>query len=165
MGVDIYINGDISIDAFVEFSQELSAMEDSRHTKPVKVLLVSDGGDANAALAFLDRIRTSPLEIHVKATGIVASAAVLVLAAGDHRTMTQSAWVMVHEESIEGIDGSNVTTLERHAKHFRRIENQWSNILSCLTPTGKDKWLELHKNETYLNPQECLDLGLIEEIV
>lgn len=158
----INIIGEIDAAAFKKFKVALSKA-DINHN--VKVTLMSDGGDANVALAFFDLIRSSPKVVHITATGLVASAAVLILAAADHRCMTPSAWAMVHEESPDNVDNNNVSSLEKQAAHFRRIENQWSELLRITTKADTKTWAQLHKEETYLNPQQCLELGLIDLVL
>ena len=166
MKTDIYIAGEINEEAFVSFSKKLAYQERAaKSNKTVNVMLMSSGGDADVALAFLDRMESSHLEICVTATGYVASAAIMILAAGDKRRMTKSSWAMVHEEAIEGLDGDKVSSLENTIRAFRRKEDHWSAILGRLTTTNMSRWEELHKKETYLSPEECLALGLIEEIV
>lgn len=161
MTYDIYITGEITQKSFRSFANKLLT---HGHYK-VNILLNSDGGDAYAALAYFDLIKNSQKTIFITATGLVASAAVLILAAGQHRHMTTNSWVMVHEDSVAVEEGMNVSQIERDAAHSRRLETQWSEILSSVTNTTVDKWNELHKAETYLNAKECLELGLIDKIV
>lgn len=159
----IYLIGDIDHEAHIRFTRKLSRLE-CESDEPVTIVLSSDGGYATVALALYDRIKLSRCPIHITATGLVASAAVLVLAAGDTRCMTRSAWVMVHDDTAGIPKNARVSQARKHVTHGRRMERQWNHILSKVTATSADKWDELHKNETYLSPKECLMLGLIEEI-
>lgn len=162
----IYITGDIDDAAFAKFNKSLSRLEHtSKLFQVIKIELISGGGDPYAALAFYDRIRQSKREIHITAYGLVASAAVIILAAGAKRYMAPSSWLMVHEDSMSNDESATVSEIERDAKHFRRLEDQWSALLSSVTPTSIAKWTELHKAETYLTAQECLTLGIIDGIV
>jgi ATP-dependent Clp protease protease subunit len=155
----IYITGDITIESFSLFSKKLSKQQGA-----IDIELISEGGEAIAALAYFDKIKRYR-NVTITAYGIVASAAVLILAAGTKRRMARNAWIMVHEDSESCEESRTVMELERDAKHYRRLENQWAEILSSVSKTSIDKWIELHKNETYLSAQECLELGLIEEII
>ena len=164
MKTDIYISGEINEEAFVEFDKELSRLLVSK-CKEIRVTLISEGGCAKAALAFFDRIVHSTKPVIITAIGSVESAAVLILAAGQHRRMHENAWVMVHEDSIEGIEGSKTSDLEKTAKHFRRMEDQWCYLLSLCTRTSQEQWSVFHRAETYLSALQCKNLGLIEEII
>lgn len=155
----IYVVGEVSDENYLKFSKRLSALE--RQSKaPIEIELMSFGGEVYSALAWAARIQASPCEVNIKAYGIVASAAVLILAAGDNRKMSKSGWVMVHEDSTE-VSG-DVTTIEMSAKHGRRIEKQWSLLLAQCTTTSASTWERLHKRDLYMDADECIRLGLID---
>ena len=155
----IYITGDITVDSFVEFAKQMS--KNANNT--VQISLISSGGDAQAALAYYDLIKAHG-SCYIVATGYVASAAVLILAAGKKRYMTKNAWVMVHEESVTELAG-DVRAIEREARQLRRYEDQWARILASVTNASAEQWTELHKAETFMMAEQCLAYGLIEEII
>ncbi len=159
----IYIVGEINFESFVEFDKALSKYENDKYSPSLHIQLMSAGGDAQVALAFYDRIKKHG-NCTITATGYVASAAVLILAAGKHRIMTPNSWVMVHEESMEGLSG-DVKTIEREARQLRIYENQWTRLLASVTRATAEQWTELHKAETYLTAEQCLAYGLIEDIL
>lgn len=162
----IAVIGEIDTEAYLKFSDALSEMEHelkNSHNNEIILELSSEGGSAELALAFSGRMRNSPLHIHVKAYGLVASAAVLILASGDNRSMTKESWVMVHEEGLE-LEG-DVSSVEKQASHYRRLEDQWSYLLASMTSTTIAEWNKLHKAETYLNAKQCLKLGLIDKVI
>lgn len=161
----IKIIGGIDSDSYKEFSAQLDTFE-VKPKEPVLVELNSEGGSAYDALAFYDRIRLSTCDIEVRVFGQCSSAAVLVLAAGDRRSMTSSAWVLVHEDSTEEmLTDKRVGQAEKDLRHLRRLEEQWNRLLEFRTGTPEATWAALHSNETYLSAEECANLGLIHEIV
>ncbi len=117
------------------------------------------------ALAFYDRIRASKSNIIITAYGLVASAAVIILAAGDTRRMGKNAWVMVHEDTVVLDEDSRVTKAEGAIRSARALEDQWNNIMASRTKTAALMWGNYHQAEKYFSARECLKLGLIEEIV
>lgn len=157
----IYINGEISIESFSEFSKELDSVKGNQR---VEIELTSDGGDAQAALAFYEKIKRHPGDVTITTYGIVASAAVLVLAAGDVRRMSKESWMMVHEDQLD-LENLSVSQAEKITKHHRRMEEQWCEILSNVSSTHKGAWENLHKKETWLSAEECLKLGIIEQVI
>lgn len=160
----IQLIGEINYEMFEKFCVELHEMECAlKDNQWVNVELCSDGGSAEVALAFRGRIRASGLDIRITGYGYVASAAVLVLAAGDHRCLASEAWVMLHEEQAE-IEGS-VSEIEALGKQLRRTEIQWAELLEQDSSTESAMWLKLHKDTTHLTAEQALFLGLIEEIV
>jgi ATP-dependent Clp endopeptidase proteolytic subunit ClpP len=159
----IYLSGEINDENFSIFSKELTELENDGEEN-VCIELSSGGGDAYAALAFFDRIRISTCSITIVAFGQVASAAVLILAAGKRRIIAPSSWVMVHEDSPE-VEGLSVHEAERVVRHHRRLENQWNALLAKTTKTSANRWGRLHKKETFLTASECVTLGLADEIL
>ena len=162
----LYIHGDVDNSLFSAFSQQLAELEAAKKVKAVEIELISDGGSAYDALAFHDRIINSRLDIRITGLGLIASAAVLILAAGDHRRLTRNAWVMVHEDDCGSLNKRGmVHQAEKDVAHLRRLENQWNFLMAASTKTPTKHWAKLHKDETYMTPEQCKSLGLIEEIV
>lgn len=161
----IQIIGDIDENAYKEFVDTLDGMEDIAPNETIFIELTSHGGDAQIALAFYDRIRLLKGNTVIYAFGIVASAAVLILAAGDKRYMAKNAWVMVHEDTTQVLETDRVSQAEKQLKVSRRMEEQWNRLLSERTKTSAKVWQELHENETHLDANECLKLGLITKVI
>jgi len=159
----IRVVGEINEEAYLSFSRKLAFFENQDKDYEVIVELNSEGGTAHDALGFVGRMRNSPCFISVIAHGLVASAAVIILAYGDKRSMSREAWVMVHEDSGE-VDGST-SEKEKVVLHSKRMERQWAYLLALKTTTTYEKWLQLHKDTTFLEAKECLELGLIDEVI
>lgn len=157
---ELRLIGELTPELYQSFSEEF---DEALLDEPLYIELNSEGGDVHVALAITSKIRRWPGKVHITAYGNVASAAVLILASGTNRSMAKEAWVMVHEDGCE-FEG-RVTKLERHAKHQRRMEDQWNALLAERTKASAEVWAQLHKESTYLNPEQCLELGLIDEIV
>lgn len=159
----IYITGEINEESFHAFCQELDSLEDTKGD--IDVVLNSSGGNALDAIAYACRMRLSPCAINISVFGLAGSAAVIILAAGALRKMTKESWVMVHEDT-GSYKNLKTTDLEQQAFIARQLENHWCLLLQEFTGTTADTWRELHKQgDTWLTPQDCLKLGLIQEII
>lgn len=161
----LFITGEINAESYAKFTTELAEFEDecfSKHSPgEVTLEICSEGGEAVVALAFHDRIQESPIVIKGHALGLVASAATLVWIACNERTMGESAWIMVHEDSFTELDGK-ITELEKTIRHARMLEDQWVLLFSRCAPSVKyGDWLTMHKDETYLGYYECRAFGLL----
>lgn len=160
----IYLSGDIDEESFQTFCERLDELE-AESGDSINMELNSIGGNALDAIAFLGRMRLSPCEIIVTVFGLAGSAAVLVLAAGDYRRMTKESWLMVHEDS-HSIKDVPTSVLEKEAAAARMFETQWCLLLEDLTGTKKEIWADLHKRgDLFLNPKECVTLGIVDEII
>lgn len=163
----LYIAGEISTESFHKFSKKLHLLEleleDTEKRETIDIELISEGGDAYAALAYASRIRNSPAYIRITAHGLVASAAVLILASGDYRQIASEAWFMVHEDSGE-ITG-DATYIEKMGSHMRNMENQWAKLLADKSKASAILWASLHKETKYLTAQQCLNMGVVDKII
>lgn len=162
----IHLIGDVTYKRFKWFCRQLTRAEKHFMSgSEVHITLSSEGGSAYVALAYFDRIKASPLNINITVVGLCASAAVLILAAGKTRRMTRNAWAMVHDDQIFGVDGKRVVHAKKDIIHYERLETQWNKILAGVTKISEKEWAQLHAYETYLTPSECLEYGLVEEII
>lgn len=160
----IHIIGDITEESFKDFCLELADLE-SDSSEPININMLSRGGDPAVALGFYERIRQSPCTITITAYGIIASAAVLVLAAAAKRKMTRSSWVLVHTDISFVTKHDRVPQAEKALKENLMMEAQWNRLLEYTTATIDLTWDKLHKEETYLDANKCLELGLVDEVI
>lgn len=158
----LYIIGDVDAASFSNFCEELDLLEQESN-KDIIIELSSPGGLSMDALAFCGRMRLSSCNLIVKAYGLVGSAAVLLLAAGDKRLMAKESWLMVHEDQDE-VSG-NVSEFEKLSVRMRMFENQWAMLLEEHTGTNASVWAELHKKDVYIPAYDCLSLGIIDEVI
>jgi len=157
------LTDEISSESFSEFMDFVERFS-PKHEPVLEIDLFSNGGSAEAALAFCAYMRLSPFKFNITAYGEVASSAVLVLACGHKRRMTKEAWVMVHESSFKAGKLSS-SGYEEMGRQLRRMEDQWNELLAERTKATASYWGSIHKETTYLSAEECLELGLVDEII
>lgn len=160
------IVGVIDEDAYLQFSAQLDVLERQKKIKSILVEVVSEGGSALVALAFVSRMRMSPIIINTLILGRAASAATLIAAAGAKRYMAKEAWAMVHEDTGE-VTGT-VTHIEAEVKQLRRMEDQWNGLLAKFSKGKVDAefWTRLNATgDVHLTPEECLRAGLVDYVV
>lgn len=161
----IYLSGDIDEESFKEFCEKLDELLLENPKKTIYLDLNSNGGVALSGIAFAERIRLSSAPIHITVYGQASSAAVLVLAAGKYRKMSKGSLVMVHEDQGSYKD-LTTSRLAKEAANAGMIEEHWAVLLERFTGTASDVWRSMHaKGDLYLNPDECKELGLIDEII
>lgn len=159
----LFLIGGIDDILYLKFTEDLYELEKAG-VKEVEVELVSEGGDADIALAFFHRIKTTPVHITIIARGSVQSAAVLILVAGHHRKMSSEAYVMVHEDRVHKYS-DNTSQMRVYSNHLSDIEDKWAALLESTTTTKREVWRALHKETTYLTARDCLSYGLVDEVV
>lgn len=128
----------------------------------VVLSLNSPGGSVMDALAIFTTLRASGKHVTVKVIGIAASAASYLMLAGDHVTMPANTFAMLHNP-LAGAYG--------HADDLRDMAEVLDKLGASLRATyvkrtGKsdDEIAALLSKDTWLTAQECLDLGLCDEV-
>lgn len=131
--------------------------------KPIKIMLLSPGGDIYVMLAIMDAIKLSKTPVWTCAVSLAASAACAILLAGHKRFCFPMSHAMWHSGSA-GLSGS-MEQVQSATKHLDGIEDQMSkflldrtNITSRLLKKQKDK-------DWYFNAEEMLSYGLVDCIV
>lgn len=160
----IIIADAITLESYAKFARRLLFLEHKlKPSSAIEIEISSHGGDAHAALAYYHKIRASKRTINTTGLGSVASAATLILLAGDHRRLASTGWVMVHEGY--GEPGETLEECERSVKQGRRLENQWNQLFFERTGVNATLWEKLNKKTTWLTAEECLSYNVINEIV
>ena len=157
----VQVVGEITDETFCMIDTALTLLE-AQSKASITIKINSLGGSVYAALAIVGRMKAAKCHIITEGYGACMSAASLILAAGKKRRMSSLAWVMYHEMSYE-IGGSH-----SQAKHMLeqadREEQAWVKTMVSLT--GSSIWEDEGKfgKDFYLNPEQCKELGVIDEI-
>ncbi len=161
----IIISGLISNKCVRRFAEELfeAAQEPDAI---ITVVINSPGGVEHCGRAIAGMIRSARncgQKIDTLGYGAVHSSAVLIFAAGECRRLSKFASIMVHESS-DAVKGS-ASAIKKFAKQMERDEHFWCDCLGELTGTDSKIWMKLHFDETYLQPQQALELNLATELI
>jgi ATP-dependent protease ClpP protease subunit len=158
----INIIGSIDDDTFRKFCEDLAELE-SKGASPITVDMTSEGGYTFSALAFVGRMRDSKCDIHIRAYGYVASAAVLILAAADKSSLSRESWVMTHEDS--GKVKGTTTTMRAELAQYKRQERQWNTLMAYYCGCSVSFWADFHTcKDEYLTADQCLEYGIVDEV-
>ena len=92
------------------------------------------------------------------------SAAVLILAAGHKRRMSEYSWLMSHESSYT-IGGSH-SEVREEVEQMEREEKMWSAWMENFSSRDQAYWSKTcRKRNFYLSAHECLEHGLVDEVI
>lgn len=132
---------------------------------PVTIRINSEGGSVYDALAMIARMRISPCQLITEGYGSVMSAATLIFAAGNQRRMSTLCWSMVHEISNDGITSGTASTIRTELRQMEREQKLWYELMGQLTKQPATWWEKAaNKKDLYLTAQQCLELGMADEI-
>lgn len=165
--------GGITDEAAEEFSKALVRMsvERTRHPdKPITVYINSGGGSVGAGLAMMQmiyRMRTLyGVTINTVVTGYAYSMGAIVFQAGDRRQVGSFSTLMLHQPQWF-LSGSDQQIFSDYATLARHYKNVVSNIFAQRSGKHSAKWWEdfiYSGRDRFLTAQECLDLGLADDI-
>ena len=132
--------------------------------KDINLVLSSYGGDVYAMLGTIDYFKTLPVKVNTHCVGACMSAAAVILACGTgKRTMSENSTVMVHEGSA--FEAGKTSDVLKGADHLKKLQSNINRILGEVTGKDQEFWEEVSRQDTYLTAEECLDYGIIDEII
>jgi ATP-dependent Clp protease protease subunit len=160
----IIISGTIGDETtFDHVDAAMTALE--RESKnPITVRICSGGGSVSEALAIVGRLRASPCDVVTEGYGIIASAATLVLACGNHRRLSRFTTMLVHESSTWL--GGKTSAMKEELDQLEREEKQWAGWMAEMSKLTAKQWRQrIVKVEWYMNAEECLEIGVVDELI
>lgn len=140
-----------------------------RSAKPSEVFMRinSGGGDLFDAVAICNLLKATGASVTVSIDGIAASAATHLWPVGSRVTMAANALMMIHQAWT--ISMGNSGEMSKTADMLAKADDlQAMDYEQQATYRGKSQGVQhfskLMSEETWLTPQEALDLGLIDEV-
>ncbi len=135
------------------------------HDLPINIVVHSRGGYDDLMLNLYDAITYSKAPIHTIVTGMVCSAATLLLVSGDKRFASENAYAMFHKGkvSLEGDEDEIIAGAEIH----RKISDRYWKLLARHTKKSASWWFNKSKveGELWLDSKQMQQYGVIDEIL
>ena len=126
--------------------------------------ITSYGGDVYAMLGTIDYFKSLPVKVNTHCVGACMSAAAVILACGTgKRSMTKNSTVMVHEGSA--FESGKTSDVLKGADHLKKLQSNINRIMGEVTNKNTDFWEGVSKSDTYLTADECLEYGIVDEII
>jgi len=130
---------------------------------PIRVHISSDGGSLLDGFSMMDTIVNSVTPVHTYIDGHAASAATLISVVADKRFMFKNSRLLIHQLSsavwgkFEDIV-EEVENLDSFMKQIKKIYKDHTKI------SAKDL-NEILKKDRWFSAEECLKMGIIDEII
>jgi ATP-dependent Clp protease, protease subunit len=125
--------------------------------------LQTNGGEIFPAFSIIDTIRTMKTPVHTHVEGLVASAGTLISTVGQKKYMTKYSYMLVHQ--LRGESYGKYQDLADDMINYNSYMNMMRSYYKEYTKIPVKKLDELLKRELCLTAKECLELGLIDEIL
>lgn len=138
---------------------------EAQSDEDIKMYINSPGGVVTSALAIYDTMQYIKSDVATICIGTAASAASLLLAAGQHgkRSILPNAEVMIHQ--VLGGTQGQASDIDIHARHILKTKEQLNKILA--KHTGQ-KIATIEKDsdrDNFMNATEAKKYGIVDKIV
>ena len=132
-------------------------------SEPIKLFISSPGGLVTSMLALYDTIKT--LSVPVYTVGrYCASAAAVLLAAGEKRYLLPHAKIMLH--MISGGTEGGLELIQAQAREMRRDMGVMVDLLQeCGVKKTKTQILKDIRVDKWMSAKEAIDYGLADEVL
>ena len=144
------------------FMEDLAAVKDKGH---ITVKLNSCGGDLYTGIAIHNALKALSGEVNVVVEGIAASAASVIMCAGDTVTVYPGSLVMIHGVSVFLWDALNIQDMKQLMKGMDASERAVAEIYNAKTGIAVDTLRGMMTKETWLTGREALEKGFADNLL
>lgn len=132
----------------------------------IEVVFNSPGGSIIDGFALFDHLLALRYAGHRVTTGTIgeaASMAGVLVQAGDVRWCGSQSWYLIHRAAFGNI--GKTFEMEDQVKWVKRIEDRIVNIFTARSKlTDKVLRKEWERKDWWLDADQCLDLGIVDEV-
>lgn len=165
---DIYIYGDITSSKFEDSDVTAKLFLDdlkSCGSKEINIHVNSSGGDVFNALAIYNTLKNYKGNVTMHVDGLAASAASLIICAGDKVKMASNALIMVHTPSVGLIGYYSAAELSKVESSLLAIEGAILDTYKQRLPEKNHAEIaEMVTAETWLDAEQAKKIGFVDEI-
>ena len=165
---DIYIFGDITSWEWYDndvssytLSKELQELSPDIET--INVHINSYGGEVAEGLAIYNLLKNHKAKVRTIVDGFACSIASVIFMAGDERIMNNASMLFIHNAwtTVSG----NANEMRKEADDLEKITQATVNAYMAHVNITEDRLKELLDNESWLLPDEALEMGFATSII
>ena len=160
----IFLSGEINSHLANLVVSELLYLDSLSHDD-IFIYINSPGGEVTSGLAIYDTMNYVKSNVATVATGLCASMAAIILAAGEKgkRMALPNSEVMIHQ--VLGGTQGQATDIKIQAERILKMKSKLNGILSKLTGKNIKKIDNDTERDHYLDAKEALSYGIIDKIL
>jgi ATP-dependent Clp endopeptidase proteolytic subunit ClpP len=155
IGEDLWTGGGTTAKSFQKDLSEIKASQIDLHIN-------SPGGDVFDGITIYNLLKQHPAKITTYIDGLAASIASVIALAGDTVYMAENALLMIHRPW--GVTTGNDEDHEKTIALLKKVQGSIAQAYISKTGLGEEEILEMMKNETWMNANEALGSGFVDEI-
>lgn len=159
------LSGEINDDVANAIIAQLLFLDAQDSEKDIYLYINSPGGMITSGLAIMDTMNFVKADVQTIATGMAASMASVLLAAGEKgkRFALPNATVLIHQP-LGGAQGQQ-TEIEIAAEEILKTRKKMNKILADATGQSIETIQHDTERDNYMTAQEAKDYGLIDHIM
>ena len=144
---------------------QLLYLDTSDPGKDISIYINSPGGSIYAGYGIYDTMQFISSRVSTICTGMAASMAAVLLVAGEkgHRSALKHSRVMIHQP-LGGVQGQ-ASDIEITAREIMKIKQEIYMIIAEHSGQTYDKVLEDGDRDFWMNAEEALAYGMIDQIL
>ena len=161
----VLLTGEITDETAALVTAQLLFLEAQDPERDISLYINSPGGSVTAGMAILDTMDHIRCDVSTIAMGIAASMGAVLLAAGakGKRRALPHAEVMIHQPL--GGQGGQTSDVLIHARHLEKCREALTGLLAERTGQSRDKLAAGMERDCFLDAQEALDYGLVDQVL
>ena len=161
----IFLGGQIDDEAANSVIAQLLFLASQNPKEDIKIYINSPGGSVTSALAIYDTMQYVKPDVSTICVGMAASAAALLLAAGEKgkRMILPNGEVMIHQ--VMGGAQGQATDIDIHAKHILNIKARLNEILAKHTGQKLEKISQDAERDYFMSAIEAKKYGIVDQII
>ena len=167
----VYFYSEVSRESIFKLNILLRESEKFVHTTsfdlnvkniPIYLHINSFGGSLYDAYAAVDTIKNLRVPIYSIIEGCAASAGTIISVVCNKRFIGKNAHMLIHQLSSNM--WGKMSEIEDEYKHLNELMKQIKRLYGEYTKISKKELTELLKHDIWLNPQTCIQYGLVDAI-
>lgn len=164
---EIYIYGDIGDNWWEESTSAADFIKQLEQigNQQINVRINSIGGSVPDGIAIYHALRRHPAKVTTSIDGMAYSISSLIPMAGDHREMSEGAWIMIHAPWAKV--AGNAAALRKSAEVLDQWAESMASIHAATSSLSEEqiKAILTDGEDHYFSASEALASGLIDSIV
>ncbi len=144
---------------------QLLFLESQNTKEDIKMYINSPGGSVTSAMAIYDTMQYVKPHIQTICIGLAASAASVLLSAGEKgkRFALPNAEVMIHQV-LGGVEGQ-ATDIDIHARHILKVRDRLNRILAKHTGQKLAKIEKDTDRDYFMSADEAKAYGIVDKVL
>lgn len=146
---------------------QLIHLESEDADKDISVYINSPGGEMSSMMAMYDTMQHIKPEVSTICIGMAASAAAVVLAAGERgkRYVLPHARVLIHQPHLTGGLEGQASDIEIHAREIVRQKEEMNHILASHTGQDFETVVRDTDRDRWLTAEQAVEYGIVDAVM